>query len=216
MAATLLLIVAAIASTARTASDLLARSNRPHTLPRQVIENWRSYATVGHREGPADARVTVVVFWDFECSTCASFSRRVAPLLERYPSDLALLYRPLPLEYHARGFTAAIAGECAARQGKYVEFHRLVLSLGDSLIDGPWSPLAQDAGVSDVAQFDHCVADPLTSTLLRPHSEAAATLGIRETPTMIVGGELYAGIPWDFEAILERHVRAAIASGPSE
>ncbi len=215
VAASVLVIVAAVVTTGRTAVDLAARASRQQTQPRQVVADWRQHATEGHLEGPPDAAVTIVVFWDFECATCASLSKRIAPLLRRYPADLAVRYRPLPLAYHEKGAAAAIAGECAAEQGRYLPFHRRVLDFGDSLPSGDWGPVAYEAGVRDLDAFVRCVRDPQAPESLRLHSEAAATLGVLETPTMLIRGDLYTGIPWDFEALVQRHVRKAVAARAS-
>jgi hypothetical protein len=64
-------------------------------------------------------------------------------------------------------------------------------------------------------RFVRCVRDPQAPESLRLHSEAAATLGVLETPTMLIRGDLYTGIPWDFEALVQRHVRKAVAARAS-
>jgi protein-disulfide isomerase len=68
--------------------------------------------------GPANAKVVIQVFSDFECPFC----RRVAPTIEElekaYPGRLRVVWRNLPLPFHKHARLAAAAAlEAQAQQG---------------------------------------------------------------------------------------------------
>ncbi len=76
-----------------------------------------------HITGAKKPKVTLIEYSDFECPFCQRFHPTVKQLLEKYPDDVAVVFRHFPLESihpNARGY--AVASECAAEQGKFWEF----------------------------------------------------------------------------------------------
>ena len=66
-------------------------------------------------KGPADARVTLVEFGDFECPNCRQLEPVLKSLFEKY--KLRLIFKDFPLEQlHPWAKTAAIGGRCAFMQ----------------------------------------------------------------------------------------------------
>jgi protein-disulfide isomerase len=83
--------------------------------------------------GKSDAPVTIVEFSDFECPYCARFMKDTYPQIKTKYIDtgkVRVVFRHFPLSFHASAQKAAEAGECAARQGKFSEFHELVFQKG--------------------------------------------------------------------------------------
>jgi protein-disulfide isomerase len=76
-------------------------------------------------KGPADAKVTLQVFSDFECGFCV----RAAPVLDgveaRYRGRLRLVWRNYPLPSHQRARPAAHAALSAFTQGGSAQFWRM-------------------------------------------------------------------------------------------
>jgi len=67
-------------------------------------------------QGPADAKVTMVEFVDFECPFCGRFARDTLPLLRRdYGDRIRYVSRQFPLDIHPNAAGAARAAECASR-----------------------------------------------------------------------------------------------------
>jgi protein-disulfide isomerase len=67
-------------------------------------------------KGPADARVTIVEFSDFQCGYCRLAANTVETLLQRYPKDVRVVYAHFPLSNHPWATPAAVAATCAAEQ----------------------------------------------------------------------------------------------------
>ena len=78
--------------------------------------------------GAADASVTVVEFSDFECPFCKQTHPTLKQLLERYPGKVRLAYRDFPLDsIHPQARRAAEAARCASDQGKFWEYHDVLV-----------------------------------------------------------------------------------------
>lgn len=166
----------------------------------QLVEDWQSLQSVGHRRGAVNPMVTIVVFSDFECPACRDFT--MGPLhsiLSRHPGSVAVVYRHWPLEYHRVAYTAARASECAARQGKFWEFHDALFSSQDSLGVKPMNEYARTAAVGDFTEFARCSSEAARLPAIDSDIAAAKAIGATGTPTVIVNGFQYVGFPSESE-----------------
>jgi protein-disulfide isomerase len=73
--------------------------------------------------GPANARVTIVEFSDFQCPYCAAAANEVAKILKQYPADVRLIFKQFPLDMHSQAHVAAEAALAAQAQGRFWELH---------------------------------------------------------------------------------------------
>ena len=100
---------------------------------------------------------------------------------------LQYVVRDLPLEaIHPNAFKAAEASHCAAEQGKYWEFHARLFADQRSLNRPDLTAHAQALGLN-VAAFDQCVDSGTYATRIRKDIREAQSLGVRATPTFLVG-----------------------------
>src|SRR5258705_12359078 len=80
-----------------------------------------------HVIGPANARVTVVEYGDFECPNCKQAASALKQLAARFGDGVRMVYRHFPLETaHVHALLAAEAAECAGAQGKFLPMHDLL------------------------------------------------------------------------------------------
>src|SRR5690242_9105095 len=61
----------------------------------------------GHRLGPDDAPVTIVVWGDFECPFCAKLAPVLHDVHEKYGDDVRIVFRHLAMAMHPRAALAA-------------------------------------------------------------------------------------------------------------
>ncbi len=73
--------------------------------------------------GPANAKVTIVEFSDFQCPYCAAATVEVAKILKQYPTNVRLIFKQFPLDIHSQAHVAAEAALAAQAQGKFWELH---------------------------------------------------------------------------------------------
>ena len=80
-------------------------------------------ALEGPSRGPADAKVTIVEFSDFQCPFCSRVVPTVDKIMKDYPKDVRLFFRHNPLPFHPNAPLAAEAAVAAEAQGKFWEMH---------------------------------------------------------------------------------------------
>jgi protein-disulfide isomerase len=86
-------------------------------------------STAGHPSlGLATAPVTVVVFSDFQCPYSAKAAPDLKRLVGAFPGKVRVVFRHFPLPAHKEAQKAAEAAECAHEQGKFWEYHDLLLA----------------------------------------------------------------------------------------
>jgi protein-disulfide isomerase len=111
-----------------------------------------------------------------------------------------------PISAHKHAEPAAIASECADRQGKFAEFYKTVFEQQDAFGEKSWSTFAEEAGIRDLVAFEQCVRFPADSF---PRIAAGLAEGRRAnvtaTPTLwmnewrVPNGN---GVPSYFAAVL--------------
>lgn len=175
-----------------------------------VRDNWQQYASVGQRLGPDSAAVVIVWFGDYQCPYCRTAAADLEKLRAKYPTELATVYRHFPLSsIHATAVAAATASECAAAQGRFALFHRMLYANADSLSETAWTEFALDAGVESLERFQSCLSSDDAQTAIAEDLAAGKALGIRGTPAFLVNGRLVVGYPG--AAALERYVLEEVA-----
>ena len=163
--------------------------------PRPVnVPNWQHYARGGHRSGPDDAAVTMVVFSDFQCPACRLLATHAKALRAEFPG-LAIIHRHSPLPMHPFAIEAARASECAAQQDRFAAFHDALFVEQSDIGLAPWTRFAATAGVPDITGFDQCMAAGAPSRTLHADTLAARELKVAGTPTLLVNGLRFTGTP---------------------
>lgn len=98
--------------------------------------------------GPKDAKVTIVEFFDYNCGFCKTSSDWLKGVMEKYPDDVRIVFKELPI-LDGRTKTsrnAAKAALAAARQGKYTTMHFSMMK-ERSLTEERVFALAEKAGL---------------------------------------------------------------------
>jgi protein-disulfide isomerase len=151
--------------------------------------------------GPADAKVTIVEFSDFQCPFCA----RVGPTLEQirktYPDQVRVVFKHLPLDMHAKAPPAHAAAEAAARQGKFWEMHDKIFADQPNMAPEKYAEYAAQLGL-DVAKFEKDRVSAEVKARIDADKREAAQLGATGTPSFYVNGKYTSGAK-PFEAFKE-------------
>lgn len=177
-------------------SAVLSRSRAAWDQPFDVVSSWSDLSNAGAIIGPTDAKVKIVVFSDFECPACRSFTLgALASVRRAHPRDVAILYRHFPLNYHRFAMPAARAATCAARQQRFVAFHDELFREQDSLGFVPFRVYASRVGVGDLDQFEACIRDTAPMPEIEQDLAAASTISVDGTPTIIINGMRLPAIP---------------------
>lgn len=165
----------------------------------------------GPSMGPADAPVTLIEFADFQCPFCSRALPVIRSLRERYPTQLRVVFKHLPLSsIHPRARPAAEASVCAEQQGKFWEFHDRVFQNASALADEDLRGHASQLGL-DLAAFDACLQGTEHAARISADLTEAAAAGISGTPAFVLNGVLVRGLqpPDAFAAMIDRELAAA-------
>lgn len=189
------------------ASAAIALNQEP-----RYVEGWREALTIGLRAGSADAPLEVVEFADFQCPYCAKFEKTLEEVRAKYPDQVSVTLVHLPIPYHDFAESAARVAECAHAQGRFEEMRPLLFNQQQAFGLVPWTEFARQANISDVEQFDLCVADSRPVARIELGKRLAEKMDVRGTPTVLVNGWKWPRVPTfeDFEQTLRN-----IADGKS-
>ena len=156
----------------------------------------------GNRTGPADAPVTIVEFFDFECGHCKRNHDRLEQLLAARPGEVRVVYRHFPLDptcndaipdpIHQRACRAAEAAECAGRQGRFAEMAGAMFARQRQLFESNLPRIAERLGL-DMDAFEACMQGNETLGDVVDDCRAGARLRLESTPTMFVNGRRIEG-----------------------
>ena len=142
-----------------------------------------------HQLGPADARVVVVEYGDFECPNCKQAAPAVEMLLERFKDDVCFVYRHYPLEQvHRHAVQAAEAAECAGAQGRFWEMHKLMFDNQHALDLDSLRGYAQRIGL-DMARYAQEMTEHAYLARVRRDIDSGRSSGVRATPGFFVDGK---------------------------
>jgi protein-disulfide isomerase len=149
-------------------------------------------------KGPADARVTVVEFSDFECPHCRQFYEYMKVFAPHYP-QIRIVFKDFPIAaVHPWAMSAAIGGRCAFQQSPdafwrihdgLFENQELIsaANIWDKLLD-----LASQAGL-DKDTFKACMASPEAKQAVEANIAEGQALSVNSTPTVFVNGRPVVG-----------------------
>jgi cyclophilin family peptidyl-prolyl cis-trans isomerase/protein-disulfide isomerase len=80
-----------------------------------------------HITGPKTAYVTVLVYSDFQCLSCAKLAPLLSSFISKYPGEVRVVFRHFPLlSMHDKADMAVQAAEASQLQGKFWEMHNLL------------------------------------------------------------------------------------------
>jgi protein-disulfide isomerase len=158
-----------------------------------------------HIRGPADAKVTLVEYGDFECSYCGLAEPTIREVLADF-GDVQYVWRHLPLnDVHPYAQVAAEAAEAAAAQDAFWPMHDLLLAQedlrGKNVIEA-----AKHLGL-DVERFSDDLREHAGAARIAEDVDSADLSGVSGTPTFFINGKRHNGA-YDIDA-LSTAVRAA-------
>ncbi|HMI35882.1 MAG TPA: Na+/H+ antiporter NhaA [Propionibacteriaceae bacterium] len=140
-----------------------------------------------HIRGPADAKVTLVEYGDFECPYCGQAEPVVRMLLHNM-GDLRYVWRHLPLtDVHPNAALSAEAAEAADRQGAFWPMHDLLLQHQQELRPVDLVRYATDLGL-DVDQFREDLRRHIGGARVAEDVDSAGSSGVAGTPTFFING----------------------------
>jgi protein-disulfide isomerase len=169
-------------------------------------------------KGPADAKVVLVEYADYECPSCRQLDGILRTLLTAQP-QVRLVYKDFPLiQIHPWAMTAATAGRCAYHQDgtAFWKFHDTLFD-NQAIItpENAWQKMQDYATQSglDANALKVCMADPQTTEDVKKSMSEGESLHITNTPTIFVNGRRLVGPD---APTLQQFIQYDLAQSPNQ
>jgi len=158
-----------------------------------------TFASAAHGYGityNADLKDVPVIdiYEDFQCPVCAQFEAAQGDYIESLIAD-----KKATVVYHTLSFlgpesiAAANAGACAADEGKFLDFHKMLYVTQPKENSGAWSNAAlaasgPSAGITS-QKFTTCVNEGKFADWVGNVASEGAKKNVNSTPTVFINGK---------------------------
>jgi protein-disulfide isomerase len=159
--------------------------------------------------GPADAKVVVVEFSDFQCPYCRGAAQTVNAIQLRFARQVRFVFRQFPLPFHAEAHLAAEAALAANAQGKFWPFHDALFANQKALGRRDLEAYASAIGL-DLDAFRRSLDEHRYAPVIAEDIAIGSQVHVSGTPTLFINGRRVSN-PSDTPAVLQA-VREALVS----
>jgi protein-disulfide isomerase len=179
----------------------------------------------GYAFGPADAKVKLVIFSDFECPYCREFAKTVRENIpKKYPKDVRVVFEDFPLEsIHPWARAAAEASHCVGSQSvdAFWAYHDWIFAhaadikpetLRDKVL--AW---AKDQKL-DTDKLAACMDSHVQAGAVEQAENAGKALQVVQTPTAFMNGRAIPGaMKWDgLESVIKLELAGQAGVKPAD
>lgn len=156
-----------------------------------VLKISKDTKETGHVLGPADAKITLEEFGDFQCPPCGKLSEPINQLQKQH--NLRVIFREFPLPMHAHAREAACAAEAAGLQGRFWQMHDLLFreqpvwsnSTDARTLFNAYAGMLQ----LDLDRFKRDMDSSQVADQVDTDQRRGSEIGVRTTPTIFLNNE---------------------------
>ena len=138
--------------------------------------------------GPADSKVNVVEFSDFQCPFCSKAATAVKELKAKYGTKVHFVFRQFPLSFHQNAHLAAEAALAANAQGKFWEFHDKVFENQKAIERDALEKYAKEIGLK-IEPFKKALDGKEFAAKVDSDVKLGGEVAVQGTPTMFINGK---------------------------
>jgi len=140
-------------------------------------------------KGPADAKVTITEFSDYQCPFCAQADTLIEQVMTSYPTEVRFVYKQFPLtSIHPNAMPASKAALAAGKQGKYWEMHKLLFENSRALGADQLKEYAKKIGL-DIPKWEADMNSQAITDQINAEMREAQSAEVRGTPSIFVNGK---------------------------
>jgi protein-disulfide isomerase len=157
-----------------------------------------TFVRLGRTQGNPNARVTLVVYADFQCPYSRQFAQQVLPRLLRdyiVPGKISFTYKYFPVIDDGRvgeSHWAAQAAECANEQNRFWEYHDKLYAEQRGANVGVFTQTRLKMYAAELKlhldAFNRCLDSERYATLVQEHLIEALQIKLPGTPTFLLNG----------------------------
>lgn len=171
--------------------------------------------------GDEEAPATIIVFEDYLCGHCSTFSLQEKPRIQTELIDTGkarLVYYDYPLNPQLGSFIAARAARCAEDQGRFWDYHSILMrnqmtwGMEENKV-GAFEAYAETLGM-DTGAFEGCLNSDQHAEAITANLELARSLGLPGTPSVLIGSGngMSRRLPDYYFASIKEAVEAIVAA----
>ncbi|HUE66486.1 MAG TPA: DsbA family protein [Rhizomicrobium sp.] len=145
--------------------------------------------------GPADAKASLVEFYDYDCPFCRASLPAVKKFYDAHKDDTRFSFIEFPIaDLHGQSALLAARASLAARRqpAHYMDFHFTLLGeegqVTEDMIYADAAKSGMDVGKLKTDMTDPAIAKTLTSSIALAHK-----VGVDGTPTFVLNGKFHPG-----------------------
>lgn len=138
--------------------------------------------------GPADAKVTLVEFSDFQCPYCSRAANTVTEIKKKYGDKVRFVFRQFPLSFHQNAHLSAQASLAAHAQGKFWPFHDKMFANQSKLDRESLEGYAKEVGL-DLVKFKKALDDKTYAATVDAELKLGEESFVDGTPTIFLNGK---------------------------
>jgi protein-disulfide isomerase len=159
-------------------------------------------------KGPASAKVTVVVFSDFQCPFCSRAVPVMKEIEDNYKGKVRLAFKQQPLAFHDKAHLAAQAALAANEQGKFWQYHDKLFANQAALDRPALEKYAEELGLN-MPKFKAALDTGKYKDKVDSDAKEAAAVGATGTPTFFINGTKLVGAqPFPaFKTIIDQELK---------
>lgn len=154
-----------------------------------------------HKQGNAQAPVTLVEYGDYQCPYCGRAYPVIKAVQKLLGKNLQFVFRNFPLnDAHPMAEFAAEAAEAAGNQGKFWEMHDALYENQDQLGEDLVVSVATELGL-DLETFKNDLRERKFKSRVKDDFMSGVRSGVNGTPGFFINGSRYQD-SWDQESLL--------------
>lgn len=139
-------------------------------------------------KGDNTSPVAIYLFADYELEEVGEIIKTINELLKKYPQDLYLVWKDLPLPKHYFAKGAALAARCALDENKYWEYNQALLNREEDLSLDLYRQIAKDLELN-LDNFLSCYQSGKYLTDIENNVREAYVLDVADIPTIFLNQE---------------------------
>jgi protein-disulfide isomerase len=183
-----------------------ARPNAPSEPQDNVV--YKALLGDAPVKGPKDAKVTIVMWSDFQCPFCSRVEPTITKVMETYPKEVRVAFKQLPLPFHDKAHLAAEASLAAKEQGKFWEMHDKLFANQQALDRASLEKYASELGLN-MNKFKAALDSGKFKEKVDAELAEGNKIGANGTPAFFINGKSLSGAQ-PFEAFKAK-IDAALA-----
>ena len=147
-------------------------------------------------KGPENAKVVIQEFSDFQCPFCSRVTPTVEEVMKAYPKDVKVVWRNMPLPFHADAPLAAEAArEIFVQAGNkgFWKYHDKLFGNQQAIKRPDLEKYAEELGGIDMAKFKAALDSHKHKDFIDQDAAVGNKAGVGGTPGFVVNGFFVSG-----------------------